>query len=286
MECTEFQELISPAVDGCLNAEELVQFNAHLEVCESCRYEYDIESATRSLVRSRVPLVRAPGALLERIAKCIELEEMSSARPLLHRWRPRNAMFKPLIAFGLACIAVFLLLNIRDTTPGQIATSSLYSLPTNDVIHQSMRNYMGVLQGDIKPEIISEKPEDVKGFFSGKTEFDVLVPSIHECKLVGAGLNDYSGATLAHVIYSHNDDVIYMYEACWETVMQGDKLILPEAAKGTLIQRAWFSSNQPEGYSIVLWRSGNTLCSAVAKMDEANLRSYLKGIDGTARYTW
>jgi hypothetical protein len=176
--------------------------------------------------------------------------------------------------FAVTFLVVILLLD--NNAPPSSLPESTASLEGNNVIQQSLSNFRGVVNGDIKPQIVSNVPDDVRSFFSGKTEFPVLVLAMKHCTLVGAVLNDYSGVSLAHVVYKRDDDVVYMYQTCWETVMTGDKLQLPEDAKAELQQTGWFSEERPDGNTVVIWRSGKTLCAAVARMSKVDLITCLQ----------
>ncbi len=71
MNCQEVLECMTAGVDGTLAAEVLPQFRQHIAECPRCRFEYEFEIATKSIVRNRLPRVAAPLALRNEISRAI-----------------------------------------------------------------------------------------------------------------------------------------------------------------------------------------------------------------------
>jgi len=154
----------------------------------------------------------------------------------------------------------------------------------NDIIVQSISNYHAVLKGEFVPQVKSDKPEQVRTFFDGKTEFPVFIPVMKECTLIGGVVNDFHGMHLAHVVYKHGQQTIYLYQACRESVMKGDKLNLSPEVKTDLERTGWHCCTAPDGAAIVLWARGNTLCAAVSAMNGDHLMAHL--VDGDIAGAW
>lgn len=270
MDCKEFLENVSAAVDGCLRQETKDAFAEHATKCASCRHEFAMEHVTKSIVRARARMVRTPGSLLQRVAD--ELERLQTPSPSYTPswWKDllKKPAFRPAIAFGAAFIAIILFVSPPLRNSNQITTGSLGG---NDVILQSFANYLAVKQGDMQPQLESNQPEHIQSFFTGKTTFPVLVPKIKDCRLVGGVLRDFAGMNFAHVLYKRNDTIVYVYETCWQTVQEGKKLHLPQAALEELQRTGWFSESRADGHTVVLWLKGRTLCAAVARMNKDDL---------------
>ena len=126
-------------------------------------------------------MVPTPGVLLQRIAERLD-QEAASADDDRKRWWSdllRWPVLRPTIAFGAALVAVLLILNRSAGS---------------NVIEQSLENYRAVVNGEMKPEETSGSPEILKSFFTGKTGFQVLVPEMKGCRLLGGLLGEYSAA--------------------------------------------------------------------------------------------
>ena len=270
MNCNEYRALVSPAVDNRLLPDELVSFHEHGKKCIQCRNEYEGERLTKLVVGNKVKRMRTPERVMRQVSERLEQEGRASASvPALGKgWRAFFAMpaVKPALAFGITCIAVIVLLTLPNTPPD--TTSSTASL---DFIQQSLSNYHSVIRGDIKPQLASSAPENLLTFFTGKTDFAVVLPKMKDCRLVGGVSNEYSGVKLAHVMYQHGNETIYMSQTCWETAQKSGKVRLPDDAKEELKRTGWFAKSFPDGSTMVLWTKNRTLCSAVAHMSKDDL---------------
>jgi hypothetical protein len=266
--CKNFQEQISSAVDKRLAGHDMESFLAHAGKCAECRHEFEAESATKVIVQRRAKSVRAPDTLVQHISA--QLDHQSSAAPPRQGWYkrlPQKSFVRPAIAFAAACIVIVFLVRDRPTENGVIQAG----FAGNDIVLQSLSNYRAVVDGTIKPQMVSAQTGPLEQFFSDKTDFPVLFPKMKDCKLVGGVFNEYFGSKLAHVVYSHENEVVYMYQTCWETVMKGDPLHLSDDAKRALETTGWFTQTYGDGRTVVLWKKERTLCAAVARMSKENL---------------
>jgi anti-sigma factor RsiW len=272
--CREFQELISAAVDRYLSSDELELFLEHAKKCPPCQDEYDSEVTTKRIVQNRAKMVKTPVAVARMISDTIQ-RETAARSPHRRRWWQeflQKPFVKPALVLGAGAVVVALLLVDSPDHPESLVHASL---PGNDVLVQSFSNHLEVENGAIQPQLVSAEPERVRSFFTGKTGFPVLVRSMRECTLVGAVLNEHSGAPLAHIVYEHADQLIYVYQACWKTVETGEQLRLPAPVKSALEHTGMYTETRPDGRTVALWTEGETLCAAVARLDRDELLSCL-----------
>ncbi len=283
MNCREFQENVTAAVDSRLDENVMAVFLAHAAGCTPCRRDYEGERHVVDLVRTRLRPVGVPPELVAAILDCIALEDAaaSAVAPRAPSFRWNHVWTKTAVAFALSFAAVVFLLARNDAAFTPMPPSDQTG---SDIISQSVNAYHAALKGEIPPQIVSEVPDCVKSFFNGKTEFPVLVPSMKECTLVGGGINDFRGTMMAHIVYKHGGQTISVYQACRETVMKGEKLHLPREALEELARTGWYCCTTPEGASIVVWTKGATLCAAVAPMNREHLMAHL--VDGGDAGAW
>ena len=71
------------------------------------------------------------------------------------------------------------------------------------------------------------------------------VPALDNCTLVGASANEYRGMKLAHVVYKHDGQVIYMFQAPYDRVKAGDGLALSDDARQATRQKPRHSPTWP-----------------------------------------
>ena len=282
MNCKEFQERISSGVDRLLQGQEREQFEEHARCCSACQREYEDERSTKALLLRHTRTVQAPADLRVSIARAIEREAgspgVAPSRPgFLAGGRRARVMF----AFGLTLVLLVVVLSRRSEPPDRplIVTAGLSA---NDVIRQSVDDYHKILRGELAPQLTSAESGVLLDFFTGKTSFPVLVPRMKECTLVGGVLQEYNGMRLPHVVYRAGDDVISVYQACWETVQEGKALdVIPEA-KHALLQNGWYAPSPAGNDAVVLWRHERTLCVAVSHMGLYRLLASVRsGADST-----
>ena len=273
MECKNIAEQITAAVDHALSENEQQLVDAHLSQCPRCKQQFDVELLTRNFVRQRCKRLRAPGHVMQQITERLAVEGAQRVRQSWWRDVVASMYFKPAIAFAAACIAIIVLFNNPDRPSGVIEASGL---PANDIIKQSLVNYAAVASGEIKPQFVSDRLENLQAFFDGKTEFPVVLPKMHGCKLVGGVLNEFLGDKLAHLVYNHHDSaVVYIYETCWEKVQNGSPMHLAADIQEELKTNGWYIATQPDGYTLAMWTDGRTLCSAVARLNKETLLACL-----------
>lgn len=279
MNCSQFQERISSAVDHCLPAEDRQEFDRHAAQCPRCRNDFDQEATTKVVIRQRARIVDVPPHLQRSILAAIEREAVDDAsrgreRSPLLRW---TALTAPAVAVALGTLVVALLVT-RDSTPTDTSSPiSTASLGVHDVLGESLRNFHGILSGDIAPQVKSSNPDDLYRFFSGRTEFPVVVPAIPAWKLVGGVLEDCGGAAVAHLVYENNGDVVCVSQVCWETVRAGKALQLSPEITSALTNSGRFMLRRGDNDAVVLWTHGGGLCIAVAHMDRDTLVTHLLG---------
>ena len=267
VDCTEFQQMITSAVDQRLNRSEMEAFVDHAVECSACRSDYEMESAVKTIVQARLKMVKTPQALAESISlKICQIDQDQEAAEK-KQIRARILAFpiiKPVLALLLVSAAVFaFVLSPFGLVPATLAGS--------DVLTYSVSNFHEVLAGVLQPQILSDSPAQVREFLSGKASFPVHVPALEHCTLVGASASEYRDMKLAHVVYKHAGQMIYMFQAPYDRVKTGDGLVLSDEAKQELARTASFSNVTAGGETVILWVLGNTLCAAVSRIDRNEL---------------
>lgn len=264
MDCKTFQELVSAAVDLQLADSEMAAFREHARMCSPCRFEYDAEAATKVVIRQHVRRVHTPDHITRDITTHLGRHRSGFRSDFILEFL-QKPFVKPAVGFAVAFVAVLFLLNNQTTD----STLSQASFVSNDVVTQSLLNYGAILAGKIKPQ--SAEPAQLETMFSGITDYSVHMPKMKDCKLLGGAQNEFGGTKLAHLMYQHDTDIVYVYQTCFATVMKGEKLSLSAEAKNDLMTTGWYIQEHPDGRTVVLWKNGRTLCAAVARMNKDDL---------------
>lgn len=282
VDCKEFQERISSAVDRRLSRQEKEQFEEHSGRCPTCRQEYEDECSTKTLLRERTRMVHVPPDLQVAIAREIE-REAGIAESSQGRLRAvvRTTPVRVAFAFALTAVLVIVFLA-RRSEPSENTPVITAGLSANNVIRQSVDDFHRILRGELAPQVASAESVELQDFFTGKTSFPVLVPHMRECTLVGGIIQEYNGMRLPHIVYRAGDDVISVYQACWESVQEGRTLDLAPEAKAAILKRGWYTPAPAGNDAVVLWRQDRTLCVAVSHMGLDRLLSSVRsGADST-----
>jgi len=267
--CKDFQESITDAVDAYLSEAKMKQFLDHANACSPCRSEYEAEASTKRFVTMHARMVDTPASVKRAILDRLGEESVVPPIPTPPSWFSRlvNALrVRPTLAIALGMLALLVIVSQILQPPARVAIAA-----GNNVLLQSMENYRAVLAGNITPQVASSEPASVRKLFKDRTEFPVHVPKLRHCTLVGGVLNAYEGTPLAHVVYRRGETLIYMYQTCWKTVQEGKSLMVPDQVKESLHKTGWYTERLGDGQTMALWVRGGTLCAAIAQTDPEEL---------------
>ncbi len=272
MDCREFQELITEAVDKRLHTTIAHHYTAHAGVCPYCRNEFEIEQLTKSVLKAKVQRQSVPSNVSDSVLATVERLRPSSGNWLTGIFG--EAFLNPavaLVALLLVAVGAVSLLQKNNAIP--ISSSK-------NIITQSLNNYSAAMTGALKPSLVSHDPGDVKDFLSKDTPFDVSVATLDECDWCGGVLSEIDGVRLVHVVYKiGGEGLLYVYQVDMNEAMRGNKVGLPENAKASLAKTGWYFEQTPDLCNVVLWRHKNTLCAAVSKIDRDKMIALLSEKD-------
>ncbi|MGA7160606.1 MAG: hypothetical protein WBZ48_06370 [Bacteroidota bacterium] len=272
VDCREFQELISEAVDKRLHTNVLPQFTAHAKECPSCRNEFEMEQITKSVVQAKVERQSLPSSAFSSL-----FPELEKLRPSSRNWLTATfgeAFLNPavaLVALLLVAVGAVSLLQKNNAIP--ISSEK-------NIIAQSLNNYSAAMTGAFKPMLVSHDPGDVKDFLAKDTPFEVSVATLSDCDWCGGVLSEFNGVRLVHVVYKiGGEGLLYVYQVDMNEAMRGNKIGLPENAKAALTKTGWYFEQTPDLCNVVLWRHKNTLCAAVSKIGREKMIALLSDKD-------
>ena len=272
VDCREFQELISEAVDKRLNTTIAHHFTAHAGVCPSCRNEFEMEQLTKSILHVKVQRRSVPSIVSDSM-----LAAVKPLRPSSRNWLTimfGEAFLNPavaLVALLLVAVGAVSLLQKDNAIP--ISGSK-------NIITQSLNNYSAAMTGALKPTLVSHDAGDIKDYLAKDTPFEVSVATLDDCDWCGGVLSEIDGVRLVHVVYQiGGEGLLYVYQVDMNEAMRGNKIGLPENAKASLAKTGWYFEQTPDLCNVVLWRHKNTLCAAVSKIDRDKMIALLSEKD-------
>lgn len=268
VDCREFLELISEAVDDRLRSDLKHQFIHHASICLPCRNEYEVDQITKSVVRTTVRRKEVPSELYYAV-----LADVKKRQSFRGKWLEvifGEAFLNPAIALvALVVVAVggVSLLQRENAVP--------ISADKN-IIAQSLNNYSATMAGVLKPTMVSHDPGDVKEYLAKETPFEVDVAALSGCDWCGGVLSSFDGVKLAHVVYKiGGEGLLYVYQVDINEALHGTRISLPENAKASLAKTGWYFEQTHDKCNVVLWRHKNTLCAAVSMIEREKMVALL-----------
>lgn len=271
MNCSEANDLFGDAIDGQMPSAGRSGFFEHLGICRVCRRSYELETMAKAIVKSKCDRVPTPPAVVQSIVSSIENESHST--PSFHTWLQEVFPMQRLIPALTASIAIVVFL-VFFSSPNAIEESDAHTA-SNDVIFQSLQNFAKLQKGELVPTRTANRAEAVHEYLdSSGMEFAIVQP-MDCCKSYSAITSVYDGIKLAHVVYTMDDDVMYVYQVRKKLVFEGSTLSLPPAARTALQKTGWYTDPRHPGCNVILWIRGGTLCAAVSSMGKDEMLAML-----------
>lgn len=267
-DCNKTRAYITDAVDDRLSESERELFDHHIQQCVTCRNEYELDSLTKSFIKNRLARHSTPAQVVERIREEIKKQAALEQRKrgFLPQYRLARAAALLVVVIGAALILYFINSpNVQNTVQAA------------DILDQSIENYSLFLAGAIQPQTVGQSVDELREYFADRVDFPVALKPVNECEWVGGVLSEYKGLPLAHLVYKMPAGIIYVYQASWSAVQQGNKISLSNGAIAKLNETGWYINGGKDDFNIVMWLyNDETLCTAVSSIDKETLQKIFK----------
>lgn len=238
MDCDEARPLCDAVVDGAIDEATRAAFQNHLRSCAGCLQHYTAARSWSDVVRRHGRAYPAPAGLAARI-------EAALPQPLPKRlswWRSWRRAWTPSLASAVIAAGLTL----------WIATPAEHPRLGEEMVAAHVRS----LLVDHLTDVASSDQHTVKPWFSGKV--GVAPPATDLTSegfpLVGGRLDYLDGRPVPVLVYRHREHVINVF-ALPATPSSEDT-----PAEGRL-----------QGYSMVTWKSGGLVLTAVSDVAPEDL---------------
>ena len=187
------EEQLDAYLDGELATVDARELEAHLAQCADCARFRDGRVALRAAIAARLPALRAPGALRDRVRAALRATaEPKASRPA---WRAL-ALAASLAAVALGSWRLALWRAAGDTLTDEVLTSHVRSLMPGHVT-----------------DVLSSDQHTVKPWFNGRLDFS---PPVYDFAgrgypLLGGRLDYLNGRTVAVLVYGRRQHVINVF---------------------------------------------------------------------------
>ncbi len=278
MNCTEVLEYLSAVVDGEIDVERGKEFGAHIAKCPACRSELEIETMTKGIVRGKLPSKKTPTHLRANILQRFSAETpsqeigQSSVRAFLGRLFA-EPLVKPALALALVVLIAIVGITLFTRRGVLLPSSEEHAA---DMIDQAVDHYSRYLNGGVKLQLVSSNHDEVRRYFKDKVRFQVYVPEMENCELIGGILCEHEGITFLNLVYRMNDKIIYFYTGCSKEMKAVGKVGLSAKAESDLKQSGWYFDTSRANCNVAVWEENDEVCSVTADMKKEELLALLK----------
>lgn len=273
MNCSDANALFGDALDGELKPESRSAFFDHLRICFSCRKAYELESIAKSVVHRFCPRVVVPPDLVRLVSQSIEREDERPVPTL--SWVHEVFTIRRLIPALVASVAIAVFLVFFNQPLETPLLESDAHTASNDVIFQSLQNFAKLEKGELKPARIASRAEDVHNYLDSTGTDFAVIHAMDCCRSYGASTSEYDGVRLAHIVYTLDGDVMYVYQVRKTHVLEGSTLVMPPAARTSLQKTGWYTDPHHPRCNVVVWIANETLCVAVSSMKKDEMLAML-----------
>lgn len=259
MSTDTFARYLQAYCDGELEVSKMLEVEAHLEACPSCRQTAEAERAFREHLRAKITPEPVPPHVEERLISAIndlDRQGRSSAPPLEGR-RARS----------LAVAASVLLLALGGVLGYLIGGRTSPFMPS-PVLAQLVGEHMRSTQLESPVELRSGNTQQVAFWLQGRIEHPILVPDYNPMgiQLLGGRVFQLADRRVASVVYKKEGKMLSLF-ALSGTGYKGLLISLEEARR----QGQVFLAFESEGQQMLLWGQGEMVYALVSDVGWAAL---------------
>lgn len=255
MNCQHFEEYLSSYLDGEVPLEERKEIEDHIESCLQCRGRLEEERRIKVLLEKKIPRVRAPQVLRERILAGIETTSggFFAKAFSLFTTKPFPATAAATSILGIVLV-LGLLLYLRHEPPLQAAP----------ILIESVNNHITAFSQESPVDIISSNTDLVSEWFRGRVSIPVHVPRFEGWTLIGGRVCHISDRRVATLCYKKAGYRLSLYMG------EGSGIQL-KGMKERRVEGRSFQTGSHMGYNGLFWKDGDLLCFIVAPLESKEL---------------
>ena len=284
VDCRESRELMSGAVDNELKEIESKGFYQHVEICGSCRDEYELERLTKAYLKRKITFVDIPYDLETAILAQLSSDGSVTLNAGFFSRLLSNTMLQPVMAVGVVLVIAVILFfanrpNLIMPTSGN---ESIEAIQTSgpDVLTMAMNNFQDILSGKFRPQITAVTASDVSTFIDQNAGYAFPIPSVPNADWVGGSVTNADGCKVTHVVYKIGEEYIYIY-VFPKSAMASKDVSLPSRCTAAIEKKKWYWGMDQNGDTQAVWSYDNHVSVATANLAKRDLIHYLRTSDRT-----
>lgn len=269
----DLKHRITAMLNNELSSSEREETKRALEGNTTAQRQVAVEGALVTMLRSRRAQLRerVPVDVERRIRIALANERSAQEQPSASLWsRFASLVLRPSIAIPvLGGVAAFVITTTVLKRP-QAVGSSERPIPTEPVALVDLRtasydNFASIVRGELKLVHPSSDPQELQSWFTSQgVQYAAVFPSI-AAKLEGGVVSDHNGKKFAHLVYSVNDHLVYMFEVD-EASVEDKSVSIDKTVNENLTHGKWHWEEKTGTGTLFMWKSNNVVCSAVSDL--------------------
>ncbi len=287
--CDETRARLIFYLDNELEPPECALIRTHLDECGACRGVFDTERRFLEMIRGSKQLPVASPELRRQIEQLVNhpLVAPVQQRGFFHgmissaHWPKLTALVgmsvrQAVILTPLICLA--LLVTLWFLSKRDLETS--FGRPSDFAV-MAAETHQRHLQGQLPLEIISDAPQRISSWFTGKVSFLVKLPNYQESsgqeklyELEGARLVGYKNEYAAYVAYQMRSRPISL-------VVTSDSIAQASNGEQILARGITFHYNSIKGWKVITWSDRGLTYALVSDLEERGQQSCIVCHQGT-----
>ncbi len=275
---------MSGAVDKQLHHDESEGFYEHIEICGSCREEYELEKLTKAYIKRKITFVDVPYDVERAVISQFSSRTNEITKRGLFARLLSNSIFQPILAIGIViALGVFLFFANKSNIilPVSGADSRPGLMAKQDALSLAEINFQDILSGKFKPKITAVSASDVAAYIAQNAGYSVQLPVVTSVDWVGGTVSDYNGNKMAEVVYKFGEDYIYICSFP-SSAMSSQKIFFPQNCTQVIENNGWFWSENSNGDTQAAWGNSNHISVATSNLGKSDLAAYLKSSNNNA----
>ncbi len=286
MDCRESRELMSGAVDDQLARNESSGFFSHIEICGSCRDEFELEKLTKAYLRKKITMVEVPDDVEKVIMD--DIKAMNSGE-LGHGGSERivpGSLMQPLLAVGIVLVVavVLFMTNMSNIVMPESKIQAGQSQGATDQTILSLveNRFQDVLSGQFKPQITALAASDVANYIEQNAGYAPRLPAVPTADWVGGSVSEVKGGKVCQIVYKMGETFIYIF-GFPKQLLSTKSVTLPKDCISSIDSNKKFWTMDEDGDTQVIWGHGAHICVAASNLGRTELAGYLQTSNGSAQ---
>lgn len=268
---------MSGAIDKQLHHDESEGFYEHIEICGSCRDEYELEKLTKAYIKRKITFVDVPYDVeLAVVSQFSSGPDGTRKRGLFSRLLS-NSIFQPMLAVGLVVVIGVLLFFANEANimlPDSRDIAGTVQAAQQDALSLAETNFQDVLSGKFKPQITAVAMSDVASYLNQNVGYSVQLPTVAGTDWIGGTVSNYYGDKLAEVVYKMGEAYIYICSFPSNSV-SSRKISIPQNCAKAIESNRWFWCENSNGDIQAAWSNADHICVATSNLGKSDLAAYL-----------